>query len=135
MSSPIYLRVKRNKTIWFVEATPQDTVGQLKQKLSTILNREKLPKDMRLQVKQPAAKPNTPPTWAPLEDTGILEQLGLENDGEVFLSFWIPGEPNPADGKWEPVEVPEFDPLNEDAEEATAATEEPNKGKGKSPAA
>lgn len=47
--------------------------------------------------------------------------------------YWFPiTVANPADGKWEPVEVPEFEPLNDEADEAAA--EDATAGKGKAPA-
>ncbi|KAJ3057296.1 hypothetical protein HK097_009249 [Rhizophlyctis rosea] len=130
-SASIYLRIKRQKTVFFVETTPQETVLQLKQKLFNILNREKQVKDMKLEVKQPGKQATAPPTYATLEDSAVLETLGLENDGELFLTFWIPGESNAADGKWEPVDVPEFDPLGDEVEEVP---DESEKGKGKTSA-
>ena len=38
---------------------------------------------------------------------------------------------NPSDGKWEPVEVPDFDPLNDEVEDVP---DEAEKGKGNSAA-
>ncbi|KND00144.1 uncharacterized protein SPPG_04485 [Spizellomyces punctatus DAOM BR117] len=120
----MYLRVKRQKTTWFVEAQPQDTVQQLKTKLATTLNREKDAKDLRLQV--PGKQPGT---YSPLDDTAVLEQIGLVDDAVVYLSFWIAGQSNPSDGKWEPVEVPDFEPLNDEE-----GVEEGGSGKGKAAA-
>ncbi|KAJ3285570.1 hypothetical protein HK104_009433 [Borealophlyctis nickersoniae] len=145
--SSIFLRVRRHKTTYFLETDPKDTVHSLKQKLYVVLNKERDLKDMRLLVASSAGAAGTAaPTgkgtagaqaqaqqqqpYGPLEDSGVIEQLGLENDSVVYLVFWVSGDPNPSDGKWEPVEIPEYEPLGVEEE----AAEEVTDGKGKAPA-
>ncbi|KAJ3129260.1 hypothetical protein HK098_001958 [Nowakowskiella sp. JEL0407] len=122
------LRIKRHKITFFIESTNQDTVGTIKQKLLTILSSDyqQEPSDIRLLLQNtssnaapvapaPNQKVNVPTqpqiVYSPLENNSVLEQLGIGEDSVVYLVYWIPGDPNPADGKWEPVEVPEFEPL------------------------
>ena len=96
-----YLRVKRNKTVWFVECSLAETVSKFKAKLSQFINKEKEPADMKLFL---AGK--TPGSWTALEDTSVLEQLGISDQSSVYLAF---GD----DGKFEAVSVPPFDPLHD----------------------
>lgn len=81
------LLCKRQKTTYFVEASAQETVQQLKTKLSKILNGEKEPKDIRLQVQGKQAG-----TYSALDDSAALEQLGLAENAVLYLSYWIPGD-------------------------------------------
>ncbi|KAI9090962.1 hypothetical protein DFS34DRAFT_636220 [Phlyctochytrium arcticum] len=122
-NSSIYIRIKRHKTTYFVETTPQSTIANLKTHLHTLIHREREPKDLRLQTQGKAAG-----QYSPLDDTAVLEQVGVGEDAVLYLTYWIPGQPNPADGKWEPVEVPEFEPLNEEAEEEVPPASAKGKG-------
>ncbi|KAI8818898.1 uncharacterized protein EV422DRAFT_535840 [Fimicolochytrium jonesii] len=148
MSSPtMYLRVKRQKTIYFLECTPQDSIGSLKTKLAHgPLNREKDPKDLKFFVATaPRAEaapakgtakadakgdPAPTPGYAGLEDAALLEQLGLVDDSVVYLAYWVPGEGS-GTGAWEPVQVPEFESLHEEEGGHDAVEPEDRKGKGK----
>jgi hypothetical protein len=81
----MYLRIKRLKATYFLTVEPNDTVLSAKNKLAQILGQSKDVKDIRLQVAGKASG-----TYMPLEDTSILEQVGLVDDAEVYLSFWMP---------------------------------------------
>ncbi|KAI8807634.1 hypothetical protein BJ742DRAFT_811348 [Cladochytrium replicatum] len=128
----IYLRVKRRKTTYFVEIPPTDTVLALKNKLATALSTQTEPKDMRLLVtsKAQSQQPNNQQQYSSLEDSGVLEQLGIIDDQIVYLVLWVANENNAAEGAWEPVDVPEFEPLNDDgAMEIVEPAEAKGKGK------
>ncbi|KAL2917704.1 hypothetical protein HK105_202577 [Polyrhizophydium stewartii] len=106
------LLVKRHKTTYFVEASQHDTVQKLKARISHILNKEKEPKELRLFFRPPKQTGLTP-----LEDAAVLEQVGVVDYDTLFLVYWIN---DGADGKWETVDVPPFEPLHDDMD-ATAA--------------
>ncbi|KAI8805836.1 hypothetical protein BJ742DRAFT_741054 [Cladochytrium replicatum] len=116
----IYLRVKRKKTTYFIEIAPTDTVLSLKNRLATVLSPTD-PKDMRLlvptktQSQQPnSQQQNSQQQYSSLEDSGVLEQLGIVDDQIVYVVLWVSNESNAAEGSWEAVDVPEFEPLNDD---------------------
>ncbi|KAJ3091138.1 hypothetical protein HK102_001552 [Quaeritorhiza haematococci] len=154
----ICLRLKRHKTTWFIETDASHTVRHLKERFLTILNGsisadsdgaapgagggafggKKGLTDIKLQV------PNSkqPGTYAGLEDTGVLGEL-LNDDDVVYVTFWESNEANPGDGKWEAVNVPEFEPLNDQmdvsGDDFEHQQQEPqmsaaSKAKGKAPA-
>ncbi len=112
----MYVRVKRATTTWFIEAGERDSVLSLKKKIAELLP-GRTAKELQLQVsstKQAGA-------FLPLEDDNKLDQVDISDDSVVFLSLWVPGsDSNPADGKWELVQVPEFSPLD-DAPQPTPA--------------
>ncbi|KAJ3196584.1 hypothetical protein HK101_008376 [Irineochytrium annulatum] len=127
------LRVKRQKTTIFVNVEPTDSVMSLKLKLAQILGRGREgAKDLRLQTLG-----KTPDVYNTLEDSGILEQLSVTDDGILYMTYWISGnrmdlanalvafcnayavyfhphKPAPASGAWEPVNVPSYEDLNEE---------------------
>ncbi|KAI8841296.1 hypothetical protein BC829DRAFT_420611 [Chytridium lagenaria] len=106
----MYIRAKRLKSTYFVTCEPTETVQSFKIRLAGMLGRGKdYIKEMRLSV------PNkTGDGYNTLEDTGILEQLGVVDDAVVYLTLWMQGNPNAADGTWESVNVPEFEPLGDE---------------------
>ncbi|KAJ3321994.1 hypothetical protein HDU76_013984 [Blyttiomyces sp. JEL0837] len=115
----IYLRVKRAKATYFVSCEPTDTALSFKNKVVQMMGKPKdAAKDFRLQV---AGK--TPNTFSPLEDSSILEQVGLSDDGVVYLTYWI-SDSSPEGGSYEPVVIEEYEPLI-----AAEETEESGKGK------
>ncbi|KAJ3103013.1 hypothetical protein HDU97_010451 [Phlyctochytrium planicorne] len=108
----MYIRVKRLKATYFITIEEADTVLALKSKVASTIGkgREAL-KDIRLSVLN-----KTGDAYNTLEDSGILEQLGIVDDSVVYLTLWMPGNPNAADGAWESVSVPEFEPLGEEVD-------------------
>ncbi|KAJ1562874.1 hypothetical protein HK096_010126 [Nowakowskiella sp. JEL0078] len=139
-SNSICLRVKRAKSTIFLEASPLDTIADLKSKLMNILTLDYqqqlsdislLVKKLPLQATQTTQSVVTQPPqsqYVTLEDAGIADHLGLGDDSVLYMVFWIPGETNPEDGKWETVDIPEFEPL---IDVVTEPMEEDKKGKGR----
>ncbi|KNE54618.1 hypothetical protein AMAG_00582 [Allomyces macrogynus ATCC 38327] len=124
--STLTLRVKRHKTTYFVQCSATDTVLALKRRVAKLVGRD--PRDVRLLV--PKDKMTTTVDYAAvhskdklaeLEDKAVLDQLGMPDDAVVFAVFWVPGEINAAEGKWEPVDLPEPAPLIEADEELSEA--------------
>ncbi|KAJ3211485.1 AMP deaminase [Dinochytrium kinnereticum] len=106
--------VKRLKSTYFVSAEPSESVQALKIRLAAMLGRGRdYVKEMRLSVPNKAGDGHNT-----LEDNGILEQLALVDDAVVYLTLWMQGNPNPADGSWESVNVPEFEPLGDEGDMA-----------------
>lgn len=89
MAIQSYLRVKRQKQTYFVDIKLLDTVLKLKNQLSVMLFKERLPKEIRLQIPGKTAG-----QYTPLEDTAILEQVGLADEGVVYMCLWIPHQSN-----------------------------------------
>ncbi|KAJ3186940.1 hypothetical protein HDU85_006977 [Gaertneriomyces sp. JEL0708] len=107
--SAIYLRLKRHKTTWFVEAKPTDTVQTLKNHLLPQLPSQSTT-TIQIQIPTTSKTASDVPQYAPLDDSAVLEQIGIVDDSVLYVVF------NEGDG-WEPVEVPEFEPLDDDAED------------------
>lgn len=108
--------MKRDKTTIFLDCSPQDTVTKLKEKLSLILNKEKDPRDLRLWISSKAtgsasttagaAAPAVTATpggkdaaaaaaamqYTALEDTAVVDHLGLVDDSILYLSYWLSNE-------------------------------------------
>ncbi len=122
-ASAFYLRVKRGKSTWFVDSVlPSDTVLALKTRLAPLVGAGEV-RDLRLHLKATAttttaatnsglsgqvvpATTTTTITYTPLEEAGVLEQLGLKCDDTLYLALWQRTEGGgPTDGKWEPVSV------------------------------
>ncbi|KAJ3402423.1 hypothetical protein CcCBS67573_g00461 [Chytriomyces confervae] len=106
----ITLRAKRLKQVYFVSADTSDTVLALKGKLAKMVGGGKEAATIRLQVpaKTEQGKFNV------LEDPAVLEQLGIADDAVVYFIYSIDGTP---DGNWEPVQIIEFESLNDDGDE------------------
>ncbi|KAI8903566.1 hypothetical protein EDD86DRAFT_250279 [Gorgonomyces haynaldii] len=94
-----YIRVKRQRTVYFVEAKITDSVFKVKQTLSHILFKDKSPKDIRLHILG-----KTPGSFSTLEDNQTLEQVGVQEEGLIYMN-------QPGEGQWEQVEQIEFEPL------------------------
>eukprot|EP00842_Homolaphlyctis_polyrhiza_P006892 jgi/Hompol1/792/HPOL_002407-RA len=115
------LLVKRQKKTFFIEASPHDTVHKLKSRLAVMLNKEKEPKELRLFFRQPKMT-----GYTPLEDAAVLEQVGIIDQDTLYLSYWIG---DGADGKWEAIDIPPFEPLHDELDAASAAGASVDKGK------
>ncbi|KXS18351.1 hypothetical protein M427DRAFT_53746 [Gonapodya prolifera JEL478] len=116
--SSIYLRVKRIRTTYFVEAQPTDTVTQLKTKIAHIAGGGRTEKELKLSVVATATggvpvKEGTPKEYTTLDDNAVLEQIGFQDDSELFVTYWLPET-----SKWEDVDVPPFEALEDDASAA-----------------
>jgi len=75
----MYVRVKREKITYFIQADPSDTILELKEKLQEHL--DKLPEEQRL------LKDDTP-----LEDAKSLAEYRIENDDVLALTYKLPGK-------------------------------------------
>ncbi|KAI9207333.1 uncharacterized protein BJ171DRAFT_494319 [Polychytrium aggregatum] len=109
MSPTIYIRIKRHRTTWFLEANPSDSVVAVKTRFAALLLEKTDPRDVRFSIHNSQTN-----VYTPLEDGSMLDQLGLKNESVLFATFWISNEANAAEGKWEIPEVPEFEPLHDD---------------------
>ncbi|KAI9012375.1 hypothetical protein DFJ74DRAFT_683565 [Hyaloraphidium curvatum] len=105
--------VRRHRTIFFVEFRPSDTVSTIKGKLSRLVDGEREPKDMRLQLQKNDS-------YVTLDDLMSADAAGIVDDAVVFVTF------RKDSGGWEPVEVPEMESLADDVEEEVDV-----KGKGR----
>jgi hypothetical protein len=74
------IRVKRQRTTMFIQVSLSDSIGKVKNQISNILFKEKLPKDIRLHVQQKGG-------YNVLEDNAILEQVGVVDDGILYMTF------------------------------------------------
>ncbi|KAI8898646.1 hypothetical protein BC833DRAFT_620140 [Globomyces pollinis-pini] len=99
-----YIRVKHQKTTLFVTAKPNESIYKVKVHLSQLLAKQKEPKQIRLLL------PSKTSGYTTLENNSTLEQLGLVNDSVVYMVY----QDETADGGFEAVAVPEFDPLYSD---------------------
>ncbi|KAJ3104671.1 hypothetical protein HDU96_008852, partial [Phlyctochytrium bullatum] len=88
------------------------TVLSVKQRLATILGKgREFLKEMRLLS---PGKPGEP--YNVLEDSGVLEQLGISEDDKravICIESLLAGT---AEGAWESVNVPDFEPLGDESE-------------------
>lgn len=85
----MYVRVKRQKTTYFLHVEPTDTVLEVKQKLQELVDMQ--PESQQLLKEQFV-----------LDDAKKLNDLKVENDDVLALCFMQP------DGSWEPVDISEF---------------------------
>ncbi|KAJ3012786.1 hypothetical protein HKX48_006091 [Thoreauomyces humboldtii] len=127
----MYVRIKHHKATHFIECTTTSTVSFLKQRFlaqTTPPPNATAAPDVRLHI--PGKSPGT---WAALDDAAVLEQVGVVNDSVLGAAFWGGGDGGT--GSWEPVEVPDFEPLQDELDEATGGMgAEDAKGKGKATA-
>ncbi|TPX54391.1 hypothetical protein PhCBS80983_g05952 [Powellomyces hirtus] len=123
----MYVRIKHHKKTYFIECAPTGTVATLKAKLATQAAPTGHTTDVKLHI---AGK--VPGTYAALEDAAVLEQVGIADDAVLYAAFWVPGE-SAGTGSWEPIQVPDFEPLHDDPDDG-ADTAEDMKGKGKAAA-
>mmetsp|Transcript_9000 Transcript_9000/g.16763 ORF Transcript_9000/g.16763 Transcript_9000/m.16763 type:complete len:107 (+) Transcript_9000:462-782(+) len=87
----MYVRVKREKITYFIQADPSDTILELKEKLQEHL--DKLPEEQRL------LKDDTP-----LEDAKSLAEYRIENDDVLALTYKLP------DGNYEAINIETLKP-------------------------
>ena len=81
----MWIRIKRSKTTYFASTVlPTDSVKTLKEHTASIFKKQ--PNEIKLLLKT-----NTN-DYITLDDTGILEQIGIVNDSVVYLVFWIKNE-------------------------------------------
>ena len=79
LPSSFHVKLKREKVTVFVECQDTDTVGVLKQKLGSMLNRP--PKELRLLWKD-----------QPLDDGVVLTAAGIALDSIIPLVYWNTNE-------------------------------------------
>jgi len=84
--SSMYVRVKREKITYFIQADPSDTILELKEKLQELI--DQLPEEQRL------LKDDTP-----LEDAKSLAEYRIENDDVLALTYKLP------DGNFEAINI------------------------------
>ena len=83
----MYIRVKRAKTTWFIEAKEQETIASVKKTLAALLP-GKTPKDIQLQI----PSKGTASGYTALEDDSKLDQMGLIDDSVIYMSIWLSSE-------------------------------------------
>lgn len=98
----MYVRVKRQKTTYFVHCESSETVLQLKGKIQAITNQDAA----RVMLKN--AKD------VDLTDAETLQQQQIDNDAELHMIF------KTDDDSWEPVEVQRPEYQVSEAEDAQA---------------
>eukprot|EP00198_Chlamydomonas_reinhardtii_P004821 XP_001694157.1 predicted protein [Chlamydomonas reinhardtii] len=86
----MYVRVKRQKTTYFLHVEPTDTVLEVKQKLQELVDQP--PESQQLFKGQ-----------AVLEDARKLIDLKVENDDVLALCYLQP------DGSFEPINIATFE--------------------------
>lgn len=128
-------RVRRGRTVYFVEFRPSDTVTALKSKLSRLTDAEREPKDLRLQILKNDS-------YITLDDVMQAEQAGITDDAVVYMTYrtspggehlGLPRHIACSDEMltgtdWESVDVPDYEDLTEDVEEE--AIDAKGKGRG-----
>ncbi|ORY82227.1 hypothetical protein LY90DRAFT_282222 [Neocallimastix californiae] len=102
MSETCCIKVKRQKTIIFIEAYVTDNILTIKNKICKALRNEKEPSDIRLQLESHKF-PNE--QYSSLDDDATIGELGLSNNTILYMTYWIS-----KDGEWEVVDVPKFEP-------------------------
>ncbi|TPX47371.1 hypothetical protein SeMB42_g00044 [Synchytrium endobioticum] len=107
------VRIKRHKTTYFISTSPSATIADLKQDLVRILSnsnneRSVSAASIRLYIAGKAGG-----SYSMVDDAATLEQLSVADDGVLYMALPLPGTEGP-DAKWEPIEVPEFEPLGDD---------------------
>ncbi|CAD7701779.1 unnamed protein product [Ostreobium quekettii] len=102
-SGPRYVRVKRQKTTYFLDVEPSLTVLEVKQKLQE--HCEQAPECQQLMKKRNIG-------WVALEDAKRLEELDIEDESVIALCYVQ------EDGNFEDVDIT---PYNRDVESNNAA--------------
>jgi len=74
-------RVRRSKTVYFLEFNATDTIATLKLKLSRIIEGEREPKDLRLQVQK------KDDSYTTLDDLEITDKAGIHDDSVVYMTY------------------------------------------------
>ncbi|CAO3637244.1 unnamed protein product [Cunninghamella echinulata] len=101
---PLYIRVKRNKSIIFLCIELKDTISDIKDRLNTVMKTTTSIQDMKLYIDSKSGNNSR----RVLEDTDTAESAGLENDILVYLVYFDHDK-----GKWEDIYVAEFESLDE----------------------
>ena len=82
----MYIRIKRQKTTWFLQVNETEKVSNVKKQLTDLLP-GKTPTDLQFQISGKQLG-----TFVPLEDDNKLDQLGIIEDSILYLCLWIPNE-------------------------------------------
>jgi len=108
MTDTCCIKVKRHKTVIFIEVYISDTILTLKNKICKALRNEKEPSDIRLQLES-----NRLPSerYSSLDDDTTIEELGLANNTILYMTYWI--SKDVGTGEWEQVDVPKYEPVEE----------------------
>lgn len=78
-------RVRRLRTIYFLEFRPSDSVATIKGKLARLIEGEREAKDLRLQILKNES-------YVTLDDLTTAEQAGIVDDSVVYMTYrTIPG--------------------------------------------
>ncbi|EPZ35804.1 hypothetical protein O9G_003288 [Rozella allomycis CSF55] len=90
MTAPVsfHIKIRRDKTTYFIECSQNETIGSVKQKLSSIINKPY--KEFRLAYKDQSQ-----------DDEANLSSLGIGLDDTLALCYWISDEADVGKGKWE----------------------------------
>ncbi|KAL6612567.1 hypothetical protein U3516DRAFT_901557, partial [Neocallimastix sp. 'constans'] len=86
MSETCCIKVKRQKTIIFIEAYVTDNILTIKNKICKALRNEKEPSDIRLQLESHKF-PNE--QYSSLDDDATIGELGLSNNTILYMTYWI----------------------------------------------
>ncbi|ORZ38891.1 hypothetical protein BCR44DRAFT_35261 [Catenaria anguillulae PL171] len=126
--SSLTLRIKRQKTTYFITASATDTILAVKRRIAKLVSKDArdirllAPKEKIASTVDYAALTSGALKLAELEDKAVLDHLNVPDEAVLFMAFWIS---DVADGKWEPVEVAEpspiVDPMSESEDAAAAA--------------
>ena len=79
--------MKRRKSVYFVELQPHDTVAKFMQRIPSMLNFEKEATELKLF--HAAAGSKQPPVYTALEDSAVFDQLGINDQDVLYMSYWI----------------------------------------------
>ncbi|KAJ3308535.1 hypothetical protein HDV04_001158 [Boothiomyces sp. JEL0838] len=96
----MYIRVKHQKTIIFVNTKPTDSIYKFKQSIVQMLQKQKETKQIRLLL-------STKDGYSVCENNSTIDQLGLVNDSVLYMVYLDESQ----DGGFEAVNVPPFEPL------------------------
>ncbi|TPX38105.1 hypothetical protein SmJEL517_g00107 [Synchytrium microbalum] len=92
------VRVKRQKTTYFISTAPSSSIAELKQELAKIIGVSNVA-NIRLHVAGKA-----PGTYNLVDDVATLDQLAVADDGVLYMALPLSGTEAP-DAKWEQIEV------------------------------
>ncbi|KAI7889140.1 uncharacterized protein EV154DRAFT_515542 [Mucor mucedo] len=116
MQELTYIRAKREKTILFLCIDLKDTVDQLKTKLCQALDNKKSSDDIRILVDGKREG-----------EYKVLEDVKFLDNSDIVYFVYLQGN-----GQWEPINVIEPEPADEDEiEEEEPQVIKKEKGKGR----
>ncbi|KAI8344400.1 hypothetical protein BC941DRAFT_408552 [Chlamydoabsidia padenii] len=121
---PLYIRVKREKSICFLCIKPNDTILNIKNQLIPLMAKTKPVDDLRLYIN--TAPLDAPPTGRLLEDHQTAKNAGLDNDELVYLVYF-----DHTLGKWEDITVAEYESLDDEVDDTMDLADETSKKKEK----